>query len=159
MKRFLTVLMAAALVLTVMGCGGASGSETTDVDVSELADAMLDALAPAGEMTEMGEELAVSYYDMGEGLVSEYKIYMSGVYLAEEVALFRLSSPDKAEEGKSMLEKRIQDLKDNFDGYLPDQYDAMVNATILQQGDLVCFVVGGEPGLSDAKAVVEKAVK
>ena len=95
---------------------------------------------------------------MGD-FVKEYKIYVSGMYIAEEVAVFRLTDPGKAEDGKTMVENRIAALKKSFDGYLPEEFASMnENALVLSKGDIVCFLVGINPGRDAAKEVFDKAV-
>lgn len=155
MKRFLTLTLCLLLVLSLTACGKTEAPK--DVDVSQLADEMLAALEPLGETMELTGELASSYYQMGD-LVSEYKIYISTMYIAEEVAVFRLADAGKSGEGTKMVEGRIADIRASFDNYLPEEFKtANENALILQKGDIVCLLLGYQPGLDAAKKVFDQA--
>ena len=159
MKKVWAFILCVMLVLGLAACGGDNAdSKSVDVDVNQLADDMLAALDPQGELTEVSGDVAANFYEMGD-FVKEYKIYVSGMYIAEEVAVFRLTDPGKAEDGKTMVENRIAALKKSFDGYLPEEFASMnENALVLSKGDIVCFLVGLNPGRDAAKEVFDKAV-
>ena len=156
MKRILALLCAALLTLSLAACGGGSGGKTADPGT--LADDMLKALAPQGETMEVTGDVAANYYQIGDE-VKDYRIYLSTMYIAEEVAVFRLADAKKADTVKKLCETRVQDLKDSFDGYLPDEYATVdENATVLASGDIVALVIGTKEGVAAAKEVFEKAL-
>lgn len=158
MRRFRLPALLCAVLLTVSlaACGG---GKAKTADPGALADAMLEALEVQGETMEATGNVAANYYDLG-GAVKEYRIYLSTMYIAEEVAVFQLNDPKDAETVKKMCETRIQDLKDSFDGYLPEEYQAVSdNAVILAEGDIVALVIGTSDGVAAARAVFEKTVK
>lgn len=158
MRRFrlLALLCAVLLTVSLAACGG---GKTKTADPAALADAMLEALEVQGETMEATGNVAANYYDLGDE-VKEYRIYLSTMYIAEEVAVFQLSDVKNADAVKKMCETRIQDLKDSFEGYLPEEYQAVSdNATVLAEGDIVAMVTGTAEGVAAAKAVFEKTVK
>ncbi len=119
---------------------------------------MLAALKAQGETMEVTGDTAENYYAMGD-MVKDYRIYLSTMYIGEEVAVFRLAEGKKADDVKAMCQQRIQDLKDSFDGYLPEEYAAVEeNAVVLASGDVVAMVTGTKEGVAAAKEVFEKAL-
>lgn len=156
MKRFTALLLAAFLLLSLAACGGGSDGKTADPKT--LADDMLAALKAQGETMEVTGDTAENYYAMGD-MVKDYRIYLSTMYIGEEVAVFRLAEGKKADDVKAMCQQRIQDLKDSFDGYLPEEYAAVEeNAVVLASGDVVAMVTGTKEGVAAAKEVFEKAL-
>lgn len=156
MRRLIALLCAVLLTVSLAACGG---GKTKTADPAALADAMLEALEPQGETIEAAGEVAANYYAIGDE-VQEYRVYLSAMYIAEEVAVFRLADAKNAESVKKMCETRIQDLKDQFEDYLPEEYRAVNdNAVVLAEGDIVAMVVGTAEGVAAAKAVFEKTVK
>ena len=154
MKKFAAFLSALVLVLSLAACGGGSAKE---VDPKALADDMLAALKSQGETMEVTGDVAANYYEMGEA-VKEYRVYVSTMYIGEEVAVFQLKDTKDADTVKKMCEARIQSLLDSFDGYLPEEYDTVKeNAVVLSEGDTVAMVTGAKEGVDAAKAVFEKA--
>ena len=155
MKRILALMLSILFVLSLAACGG---KETKTADPKALADDMLKALAAQGETMEVTGDVAANYYTMGDS-VKEYRIYLSTMYLAEEVAVFRAADEKSVDAVKSMCEQRISDLKDSFDGYLPEEYAVVdENATVLAGGDIVALVIGSKDGVAAAKAVFDKAL-
>ena len=91
--------------------------------------------------------------------MKEYRIYLSTMYLAEEVAVFQAADAKDLDTIKAMCDKRITDLKDSFDGYLPEEYAVVEdNAQVLAEGDIVALVIGGKESVEAAKAVFDKAL-
>lgn len=155
MKRFLALTLSVLLLLSLAACGG---KETKTADPKALADDMLKALAAQGETIEVTGDVAANYYTIGDE-VKEYRIYLSTMYLAEEVAVFQATDEKSVDAIKSVCEQRITDLKDSFDGYLPEEYAVVEeNATILTGGDIVALVIGSGDGVAAAKAVFDKAL-
>ena len=115
-------------------------------------------VAAQGETMEVTGDTAANYYDLGDA-VKEYRIYLSTMYIAEEVAVFQAADAKDADTLKTMCENRIAALKDSFDGYLPDEYAAVdENATVLASGDIVALVIGTKEGVAAAKEVFDKAL-
>lgn len=157
MKRFLALILSVLFVLSLSACGG--GKDTAkSTDPKALADDMLAALAPVGETIEVTGDVAANYYTLGDE-VKEYRIYLSTMYIAEEVAVFRVSDTDKIADVTAICQQRISDLKDNFEDYLPEEYAAVNdNAAVLSAGDIVALVIGSKDGVAAAKAVFDKAL-
>ena len=90
MKRFTALLLAAFLLLSLAACGGSDGRTA---DPKTLADDMLAALKAQGETMEVTGDTAENYYAMGD-MVKDYRIYLSTMYIGEEVAVFRLGGQE-----------------------------------------------------------------
>lgn len=156
MRRFIALFCAVLLTLSLAACGG---GKTKTADPMALADAMLEALEVQGETMEVTGNVAANYYAIGDE-VKEYRIYLSTMYIAEEVAVFQADDAKNVDTVKKMCETRIQDLKDSFDGYLAEEYQTVNdNAVVLAEGDIVAMVVGTAEGVAAAKEVFEKTVK
>lgn len=155
MRKFIALFCAVLLTVSLSACGG----KTKTADPAALADEMLEALAVQGEVIEAAGSVAENYYAIGDE-VKDYRIYLSTMYIAEEVAVFQLKDTKNAETVKKMCEARIQDLKDSLEDYVPEQYQAVRdNAVVLAEGDIVAMVTGTAEGVAAAKAVFEKTVK
>lgn len=156
MRRFFALVCVLLLTLSFTSCGG---GKAKTADPKALADAMLETLEVQGEMMEVTGDVAANYYVMGAE-VKDFRIYLSTMYIAEEVAVFQVDDAKNADAVKKMCENRIEDLKDSFEGYLPEEYETMNdNAVVLAEGNIVAMVVGTAEGVAAAKEVFEKTVK
>ena len=158
-KLFALILAAAACVSLLAGCGS-SESSSLNVDPAKLADDVLAALAPAGELVEVGDSVLSNYYTVDSNVVKAYKIYVSSAWTAEEVAVFQLANTDQAtmDAAESMIQQRIDSLTSSFDGYLPEELAILEeNSIIYRQGDIICFVSGSADGVASAMKVLREA--
>ena len=158
LKRLLSVFLLVALVIMTTACGSKTNTETSSVSPTTLADDMLKALNAQGELIEVSSNVVSNYYELDADVVNEYKIYISTSFIAEEVAVFKIAKKSDADKVKSMIEKRILDLKETFTGYLPEELDTLEqNATILTNGDIVAFVTRTKEGVAAATEVFNNA--
>lgn len=161
MKKLLVFFLAAAMSLSLLaGCGNSdSGSSAKNVDPAKLADDVLAALAPEGEMVEVGEKTFSNYYTVDSKVVESSKVYISSAWTAEEVAVFRLVDDKQAtvDAAEAMIQQRIDTLTASFDGYLPEELAILEdNSIIYRQGDIICFVSGSADGVAAAMKVLRE---
>lgn len=155
--RTVSVFMAVAVLLTAAGCGDKADSKAADP--AKVADDMLAALDAQGELLEASDSVLDNYYTVDSQAVTAHKVYISTAFIAEEVAVFACAD-GKEDTVVKMAEQRLQDLKDSFDGYLPEEYASLEqNARILKGGGLVCLLAGSAEGVEAAMAVFDTAVK
>ena len=157
MKKHIALALVFVLTLSLLGgCGGSKAAN--DVDPVKLADDILASFSPQGDMEPVSEAVVSNYYTIDPEVVKDYKIYISPSFIAEEIAVFRLKDDKQAtvDAAKAMAEKRLGDLKANFDGYLPEELAALeANAEIYTKGTILCFVTGS----SDSKEAAMKVLK
>ncbi|WP_071429699.1 DUF4358 domain-containing protein [Angelakisella massiliensis] len=162
MKRYslISLALAALLLVTLLaGCGGSSSSDskTLTATPAELADQMVEALAPKQELVEAGEKVISNYYAIDSEVITGYKVYISPAFQAEEIAVFSVAD-GRMDDAKAMVAKRVEDLKASFDGYLPDQLTQLEeNAQILENGNCICLVTGQAEGAQAAAKIFTDA--
>lgn len=155
MKK-LVAAIAAFVVVAMVGCGG--GSSKT-VDPVKTADAMREAFAPEGELLVVEDSVLDNFYSVDSALVTGHKIYVSTSFVAEEIAVFGCAAGKEADV-KKMVEQRLQDLKDSFDGYLPDELASLTaNAKIVTGGGAVCLIAGSAENVAAAEKIFNDAAK
>ena len=65
---------------------------------------------------------------------------------------------DIYEDPAQPVEKRVEDLKASFDGYLPDQLTQLEeNAQVLENGNCICLVTGQAEGAAAAAKIFTDA--
>ena len=152
-KKILATILGATMLFTV-GCGK---EDTSDVvlDPTTLADQMMEVFKPQGEMLALSPETIDNYYDIDPTVVTNYKVYVSTSFIGEELAVFELVEGTDLD---TVLDQRLQDMKDSFDGYLPEELSA-VNDTgeVLTNGNVICFIVGDNDGTQGAKDLFTSA--
>ena len=160
MKRIVSICLAAVMALALLaGCGTSQQSEAKALTATpqELADQMVAALAPVQELVEAGEKVIDNYYAIDSDVITGYKVYISPAFQAEEIAVFSVAE-GRMEDARAMVEKRVEDLKASFDGYLPDQLTQLEeNAQVLENGNCICLVTGQAEGAAAAAKIFTDA--
>ena len=151
-KKGLMGILCAVMILCV-GCG----SEKVVLDSAVVADKMMEVFEPQGEMLELSSDTLSNFYTIDTEKELAYKVYVSTSYIGEEIAVFDITG-DKDVDFNKVLEQRMEDLKESFDGYLPEEMDAVTSTgEILTNGNLVCLVIGDNAGTQSAKDIFSAA--
>lgn len=147
------LLCAASLLMLLAGC--TSSPSNTEVDLTKISETIYEKVDSGElEMGMMSENLdATALKDLYELDINDLKSYDVRMALinvqANEVAMFE-AKDGKFDTVKKGVEKRLENLKELWSQYLPDQYELVKNAQTYENGNYYFFVVG-----SDAEEIIE----
>ncbi len=145
MKKITLSLLAFSLcsLLLFAGCSKQE-SETKDISVSDLAKELSEQISFEDKMSPVDKE-AVSYlYQFEDGVISEQAVYESTGATAEEIAVFKASSAQKAETVKKAIDARIASQKQGFENYVPKELTKLENPVIEVKGSYVVLCVSND---------------
>ena len=151
-KKGLMGTLCAVMMLSV-GCG----SEKVVLDQTVVADAMMEVFVPQGEMFELSADTISNFYTIDTEKELEYTVFVSTSFIGEEIAVFDMTG-DEDIDFNQVLEQRMEDLKESFDGYLPEEMEVVTSTgEILTNGNLICLVIGDNEGTQNAKDIFQSA--
>ena len=150
MKKCCVTMILTALLLC--GCGGGS-SKTLDVD--ELASSLVNDISYEEELVELDEEDIENYVDLEDGV--EAVMYMSGGSTSEEVAVFTAKDKATAAKQKSNVQTFLEDQKDSFADYIPQEAKRMEDAVLVTEGKYVILCVSGHS--EEAHKIIDQALE
>lgn len=162
-KRIVAGILA-VMLLAAVGCSSkdeASGSpdEAATLSAEAVADAMKEVFTTQGELLLVESSVIDNYYAVTDEVITDYKVYISPSYIAEEIAVLSYAE-GKSAEAKKIVEQRLADLKESFDGYRPEELATLEsNAVILEGGNKICLLTGEGDGVGAAKKVFEDKTK
>ncbi|MDD2441557.1 MAG: DUF4358 domain-containing protein [Clostridiaceae bacterium] len=165
MKRFTSFILAACLaVLTLAACAPKAPSQTTGAGVDEIVAAfkarMVDD-AKADNMTEedlfgKGDEMMGAYFteDMtvpadqrriavdvkSEDLAAGTGIQATFNVNAAQILVLEAASADKVETIKTALNTMLDQQKELWSQYLPDQYEIVKKTVLKSEGNLIVYI-------------------
>lgn len=162
MKKNITIAaLAAALLLTGCSNGNSSASEQSsaaessaaDTEIktaAEKADAVLANITFSGEMVTVGTDTIDIRFGFTADGISDYAAYIcgSGAY-PDEFGIFTADSAEKADEIKSALEKRIENQKETYQDYTPDEMYKFDDCFVKQDGTTVYYAVTADNTKAD----------
>ena len=141
-SRLLSLTFALLLVFLLCACGNAGQADTADsVDVHKLAADIVATGAFTDVQTDNTNGQALSVYGLEDDSVSDYSVYFSSMATPEEVAIFKISSPEQASAVTDACKARQSSQVQSYESYAPDQVEKLNNAMIGTSGDLVYYIV------------------
>ena len=154
MKKMLSAVLAALLILTLAACGD-SGAKT--VDVQKIADDLVNNLS-FGEMTAVSAEELGFYVDIPEGC--EAAGYMSAGSTFEEVIVVSCTK-DNGEDIFESMRLLVAGQKQEAERYQPEEVARLDNCVLngsFKAGFCV-LVVSSESGYENSDAIINKYIK
>ncbi len=149
MKRMLIIFLAVIVVVSVSACG--NKTDISNASAVDVAASVKEALTFVDDMLEVKNEIVADFYSLPEG-VTEMKVYMSSSgATSEELAIFKCKDAQTAELVKKACEKRIEDLNEKFEDYIPGELARLENAIIKERDGFVMFVCADSPALAEEK--------
>ena len=139
MKRFVCLLLAVVMVLSMTACGKDKKQETKEYDGAALLQAMLEQVKFDDTMSGVGEFASLYFPDLPES--AEIEMYTGSGYYADELVLISVSKTSDLEAVKASVEVHIQQLTAQFKNYIPEEVEKIEHAIIWQGGShtIVCI--------------------
>lgn len=147
------LLCAASLLMVVAGC--TSKPSATEVDLSKVSESVYEKVESGEiEMGMMSENLDASalmdLYGLDIKDLESYDVRMALINVqANEIAMFE-AKEGKLDTVKKGVEKRLENLKELWSQYLPDQYELVKNSVTYENSNYYFFIVG-----QDAEKILE----
>lgn len=139
MKRIIIFILSAFLILSAAACSDNS-NKGSDASATDVAVSVKESVTFVDDMFEVSNEVVADFYNLPEGL-TDFKVYMSASgATAEELAIFKCESKEVSEAVIKACEKRIENLKDKFEDYIPEEMVKIGNAVIEEKNGFLMFI-------------------
>lgn len=156
MKKIISVLLVAVMLLSVTGCGGKQQQEK-DVNTSELAQALLDGISFEDVMSPIETSVVDYLFQLGGMTLAEQAVYESTGATAEEVAILKATSSEDAVILKEKAAARIEAQKIAYENYVPEELVKLDKAVVETSGNCVILCVTDED--EKAKEIIADYLK
>lgn len=142
------IVLISLILLLVSGCG----KETTSFNPNDLANELLKEVDFDDELTLFAGDIS-KIYDMPE--VEDYLIYIGSGATAEEIAIITLKNSSDEEDVKAALEKRVEEQKQNFANYVPEEVSRLEKSIIKSNEKYVVLCVSSD---NQAEKIIDKYI-
>ena len=153
-KRLIPILAFLLLLAVLAGCGA---EKTVQFDPQEAADALLASDAYEDILSPIQPKIAAMLYGVDAESIESCSVYCSTGATAEEIAVFRCRDEASADALKQAAKQRIQDQKDAYVSYAPQEVPKLENALLRTAGVYVVCVVAND--YSAVTPVLDKYIK
>ena len=157
MKKIISVLLAAALLLSLAACGSSAPSAPAKdpVDLNALYESFGSSLP---EMWVLDQDMMLNMFGIkAEDCNQVITAIVSTGLEVDEIWLIEAKDADALTRLKAMAESRMTAKADETVDYLPDQYVFVEKGVILTEGLYLALIVS--PDVDNLKADFEAAVK
>ena len=142
------IVLISLILLLVSGCG----KETTSFNPNDLANELLKEVDFDDELTLFAGDIS-KIYDMPE--VEDYLIYIGSGATSEEIAIITLKNSSDEEDVKASLEKRVEEQKQNFANYVPEEVSRLEKSIIKSNEKYVVLCVSSD---NQAEKIIDKYI-
>ena len=143
MKKLLSALLLAGMLLSLCACQGKTGK--ADFTLAD-AQTLLDSSAFSEPLEEIDLEIACYLYDLDPAQISEAAVYGSTGATAEELAVILFADADAAQAAQAHFETRIADRAQSMTDYIPEEVPKLEHAVLEVRGAALLFVVANDYG-------------
>ena len=140
------IVLISLILLLVSGCG----KETTSFNPNDLANELLTEVDFDDELTLFAGDIS-KIYDMPE--IEDYLIYIGSGATSEEIAIITLKNSSDEADVKAALEKRVEEQKQNFANYVPEEVSRLEKSIIKSNEKYVVLCVSSD---NQAEKIIDK---
>ena len=151
-QRTVALLLVLASVLGLTACGNQNDAQKT-TDPQAAFQALLTQLEYDIELKDVGDSGAMYFPDLPEG--ATVKMYAGSGYYADKVALITVSQESEVEAAMNSVKTHVQQLRSQFQSYIPEEVPKIDNAVIWQQGTAIILCIS--PDYQKAQSVIDGA--
>lgn len=154
MKKLISLMLAAFLVLTMTACGGNAEPAKDTVDLNALYE---ECAAIMPEMMLLDENTMLNFLGVkAEDCAQVVTAISAGGLAADEIWLIEAKNEEAYDRLIQLVNVRLTAKEEETINYTPDQYVIVEKAQILTKDLYIAFLVS--PDVDDLKAIVEAAV-
>lgn len=152
-KRYVTILLAIIMCISVVGCGKEQKKEQETVDMKKLqevvvaADTTLPELKTVTSEDKNAELNFTALSDLDYNLVDSYFYSYAQDGDVQEIAVIALKEEGDVAEMMETLEKHVENRIGTFQEYTPEKVELAEKAVITSEGRYVLFVIAEKSGL------------
>lgn len=149
-----TVMMSLIGAVAVVGFTGCKSTTTKDIDINAVANSLFNDITYEDQLSEVDYDVV---YDMEDIKVTDSVVYVSSGATAEEIAAIKCETEEDANKVQSVLKERVEEQKESFQDYVPEELDKLGKAVVVKSGKSVVLSVSNDD--AKAKEIIENATK
>jgi len=127
-------------------CGGGDSGKSNEYNIDELSAKIVDSGAFSDILSEVQDDIVISYYGFDAADVDSMKVYISTGATTEEVGLFECKDAEAAARVLEKAQERAQSQKTAYQSYAPAEIPKIDDAVIKADGVYVFYVVANDYG-------------
>ncbi len=149
MKKYLIAAITLILIISVTGCQ----KEDREVDASTITKRIMEEVSFKDSLSQISEDMVYRIYSISPDDVEYQEAYVGSGATAEEVAVIKAKDKNGADKIKKAFEQRVEEQKNSFRNYVPEELEKLEHAIVEQKGTTVILCVTDD--LKKAEAIIK----
>ncbi|MCR4741042.1 MAG: DUF4358 domain-containing protein [Lachnospiraceae bacterium] len=137
--------------------GVSADAQTAGVSADAIGTELREKIAYKDELSEIDTETLKMYIYLDDISIDEAKIYESTGATAEEIVVLKCGSPDDAKKAEAAFEQRIEEQKEAYENYVPEEMVKLGKPVIITKNEYAILSVSDEP--DKAKDIIGAYIK
>ena len=131
----LSLTLTLLILLTTAGCG----KQEAEIDVESMLESLLNDVSFDTELDQVGSNAVLYFPDLPQDTVIQ--LYTGSGYFADEVVLLTLPSTADCADALKAVQNHINELREQFMFYVPEELDKIDHAVTYQNGRYVFLCI------------------
>ena len=116
-------------------------NKNVKIDISKLAAELLDSQIFEDNLDEIDKETVIKRYGFNSEIIKNIKAYIGTGATSEEILIIELSDKNGIEEIEKNIEMKIEERKNDFQNYLPQEIFKLENYVLENKGNYIILCI------------------
>ena len=156
-KKIAIVIVIVLIIIAVLGIIINNSNKSIQINIEDLATKIAESGAFEDEIAKIDSEMIMSDYNITTDEVEGFVSYQGSGATSEEIVILKVKDKRNLNDVKDKINSRIQERKQAFQSYLPEEVGKIDNNILRVKGNYVIFCVSNDS--SKVNQVINDYVK
>lgn len=144
-KKIAIVIVIVLIIIAVLGIIIINNSnKNIQINIEDLATKIAESGAFEDEIAKIDSEMIMSDYNITTDEVEEFVSYQGSGATSEEIVILKVKDKSNLNDVKDKINSRIQERKQAFQSYLPEEVGKIDNNILRVEGNYIIFCVSND---------------
>lgn len=139
MKKLFNHLAKLAMIILLLPSLTGCGNVTSEINPQTILQTLLTQVQYETELSEVGSNASLYFPDLPENATIQF--HTGSGYYADRVALLTFSNPSDCKDAITVVKNHVEELKNQFSNYVPEEVQKIDHAVIYQNGQFLFLCI------------------
>lgn len=145
-KKIIGIILGIVIVIAIIGViiFFSKQNEDIQIDIEELATLITESGSFEDEIIKVDSEMIMDDYSFSDDEIEEIVSYQGSGATSEELVILQVNDKSKLNSIKSKINSRVEERKEAFESYLPEEVYKIENNLLEIKGNYVIFCISND---------------
>ena len=143
-KKIAIVIVIVLIIIAVLGIIINNSNKSIQINIEDLATKIAESGAFEDEIAKIDSEMIMSDYNITTDEVEGFVSYQGSGATSEEIVILKVKDKRNLNDVKDKINSRIQERKQAFQSYLPEEVGKIDNNILRVEGNYIIFCVSND---------------